>query len=122
MIKKWSDYDIVNAREPNQSTPFEFPVLGKKINAPGEISRLNNSIHYYLQYVFIMTVEKGFHLVVIHHNRVELEKVFKSSKKKPGKKMYRPNGALSMIRINTGSWRKIKSCCGTGPHFPLLRI
>ena len=78
MIKKWSDYDIVTDQEPKPSSPFKFPSLGKKIYAPGEISRLNNSIHYFLQYVFIMTVEKGFHLVVIHHNRVELEKVFKS--------------------------------------------
>jgi hypothetical protein len=57
---------------------LEFPGQGKKIYARGEISRLNNSIYYFLQYVFIMVVENGFNLRVIHNNRLELDKVFKS--------------------------------------------
>ena len=65
-------------KETNQSTPFKFPGLGNEIYARGEISRLTNSIHYFLDYVYIIAVENGFHLVVIHHRQVMMDKVFKS--------------------------------------------
>jgi hypothetical protein len=77
MIKTWNDYDVPY-KETDQRTPFKFPRLGNEIYARGEISRLTNSIHYFLDYVYIIAVENGFHLVVIHRQQVMMDKVFKS--------------------------------------------
>ncbi len=44
--------------------------------AGGEISRLLNSTHFFLECVYIKVDEKGFRLVVLNKNRTEMDKAF----------------------------------------------
>lgn len=47
---------------------------------PIKVSMLINSIFYFLESVFIMTVEDGFRLVVIHHGYLLTDETYKTPK------------------------------------------
>ena len=75
---------------------------GNEIYARGEISRLTNSIHYFLDYVYIIAGENGFHLVVIHHRQVMMDKVFKSVRgaKISFSKLFKDKNCKENIQVN----------------------
>jgi hypothetical protein len=48
----------------------------KKNNQPIKISRLENSVYYFLDYVFIVEEEDSFRLLVIHRGKVLTDKLY----------------------------------------------
>ncbi|MGD2088016.1 MAG: hypothetical protein PVH61_17690 [Candidatus Aminicenantes bacterium] len=45
----------------------------QKLNNETKISRLLNSIYYFLDYVFIIISETGYRLVILHHDQVIMD-------------------------------------------------
>ncbi len=56
------------------------PIEGQKDNKPIEISILINYVYYFLETLFIMTVEGGYRLLVIHEGKLLTDKTYKTAK------------------------------------------
>jgi hypothetical protein len=49
-----------------------------KPETPTKISRLLNSIYYFLDCVFILLTEKDYRLVILHHDKVVMDSQYKT--------------------------------------------
>lgn len=54
--------------------------VGKKAESPIRMSLLINSIYYFIESVFIMAVEEGYRLVVIHQGSLLTDEIYKTAR------------------------------------------
>ncbi|MDQ1353820.1 MAG: hypothetical protein QG657_4127 [Acidobacteriota bacterium] len=54
--------------------------LEQKAESPVRISLLINSIYYFIESVFIMTVKEGYRLVIIHQCRLLTDEIYKTAR------------------------------------------
>lgn len=62
------------------SRPGLSVALRQQREEPIKVSLLINSIFYFLENVFIMTVEEGFRLIVIHQGYLLTDEIYKTLK------------------------------------------
>lgn len=61
-------------------SPNDGRVNGQKDEIPIMISSLINSVEYFLEIVFIMTVKDGYRLLVIQRHKLLTDRTFKNAK------------------------------------------
>ncbi len=63
-----------------QTAPSLSVELRQEIYSPVKISRLINSIYYFIENVFIAVENESYRLVAVHHGHLITEKTYKSAK------------------------------------------
>lgn len=64
-------------KQPELKLNVEFE---QKAESPIRISLLINSIYYFIESVFIITVKEGYRLVVIHQGRLLTDEIYKTAR------------------------------------------
>jgi len=83
-------------------SPNDGTVNGQKDEIPMKISSLFNSVEYFIETVFIMTIKDGYRLLVIHRQRLLIDKTFKTAKgaRISFQKNYRYNAWKDDVKAN----------------------